>query len=185
MTSGGVAAADFWATLSIHIDSHGRDRVDAVDIGADQIALTHSLPLSDDKACGLSVLSGNKARVLVALSKLFVTPCLSLVAVLGVEVRPSSGYRTVRRTPHNNTPRVSLSLGGEWGGPGDRCGVPLYCDIYRVTRFRAAVSGQDGRGQGQRDLGLHRLLHPCLHWLRGGPRQHLEVPLPVSAEWRR
>ena len=45
MTGGGVAAADFWATLSIHIDSHGRDRGDAVDIGADQIALTHSLPL--------------------------------------------------------------------------------------------------------------------------------------------
>ena len=34
-----MAAADFWATLSIHIDSHGRDRVDAVDIGAAQIAL--------------------------------------------------------------------------------------------------------------------------------------------------
>ena len=55
-----MAAADFWATLSIHIDSHGRDRVDAVDIGVAQIALTHSLPLdiSDDMACGLSVLSG-------------------------------------------------------------------------------------------------------------------------------
>ena len=68
MTGGGVAAADFWATLSIHIDSHGRDRVDAVDIGADQIALTHFLPLdiSDDMACGLSVLSGNKARVLTS-----------------------------------------------------------------------------------------------------------------------
>ena len=38
MTGGGVAA-DFWATLSIHIDSHGRDRVDAVDIGAAQITL--------------------------------------------------------------------------------------------------------------------------------------------------
>ena len=70
--TGGVAAADFWATLSIHIDSHGRDRVDAVDIGAAQITLTHSLPLdiSDDMAydmaCGLSVLSGNKARVLTS-----------------------------------------------------------------------------------------------------------------------
>ena len=39
MTGGGVAAADFWATLSIHIDSHGRDRGDAVDIGAAQITL--------------------------------------------------------------------------------------------------------------------------------------------------
>ena len=68
MTGAGVAAADFWATLSIHIDSHGRDRVDAVDIGAAQITLTHSLPLdiSDDMACGLYALSGNIARVLTS-----------------------------------------------------------------------------------------------------------------------
>ena len=39
MTGAGVAAAHFWATLSIHIDSHGRDRVAAVDIGATQITL--------------------------------------------------------------------------------------------------------------------------------------------------
>ena len=38
MTGAGVAA-HFWATLSIHIDSHGRDRVAAVDICATRITL--------------------------------------------------------------------------------------------------------------------------------------------------
>lgn len=62
-------------------------------------------------------------------------------------------------------------------------GVPPVIGPLASRDGRAAAGGQGFAGP--REVGKAGGVRVVGHRVRGGPRQHLEVPVPVLQEWRR